>query len=81
MAPVPAPRAPGSLTVPPLFGWEHILTGLAVLAIVAVVFLVIAASGMAEDERADWRAGLDARSRARRDPELDPEDQDAAARQ
>jgi hypothetical protein len=68
------------LTVPPLFGWEHILTGLTVLVVVAVLFLGIAASGMAEDERSDWRAGLDARSRARRDPERRPDDEDAAAR-
>jgi hypothetical protein len=68
------------LTVPPLFGWEHILTGLTVLVVVAVVFLLVAASGMAENERSDWRAGLDARSRARRDPEFDPEDEDVALR-
>jgi len=73
MAHVAAPPAPGSLTVPPLFGWEAILTGLLLLIAVAVAFLVIAAARAGASGRSEWQAWLDARSR-RQDSVTEPED-------
>ena len=66
MTPASTPPLPGSMTVPPLFGWETILTILAVLLALAVVFFLASAAGRSVDDRAEWRAGLDARSRANR---------------
>jgi hypothetical protein len=68
------PLPPGSMTVPPLFGWELILTGLLVLVVVAVAFLLLGATGTGRDERSDWEAWLDARSRVRGDAAADPRD-------
>ena len=56
------PPPPGSMTVPPLFGWEVILTVVALVVAVAVVFLVILAAGLADNDRSEWQAWLDARS-------------------
>jgi hypothetical protein len=61
MAPAPTPP-PGSMTVPPLFGWEFILAGLLVLVAVAVAFLVVGSARASRSERAEWQAWLDARS-------------------
>ncbi|TFV87012.1 hypothetical protein [Blastococcus sp. CT_GayMR16] len=72
MANATTPLPPGSMTVPPLFGWELILTGLVVLVVVAVAFLMISATGTGRDERSDWKAWLDARSGGREDPVVDP---------
>ncbi len=69
MANVPTPPAPGSMTVPPLFGWEHILTACALVAVVAVAALVVLASGRATSGRSEWQAWLDGRSVRRRDAE------------
>jgi hypothetical protein len=62
MAPATTPPPPGSMTVPPLFGWEGILTVVAILLIVAVGYLVILASRTSKDSRSEWQAFLDARS-------------------
>jgi hypothetical protein len=62
MAPATTPP-PGSMTVPPLFGWEGILTVVAILLIAAVTYLVILASRTSKDSRSEWQAFLDARSR------------------
>ena len=69
MVPVPTPPLPGSMTVPPLFGWDAILTVLAVLIALAVVFFLVAAAGRSVDSRSEWQAGLAARSRVRRFPD------------
>jgi hypothetical protein len=69
MAPVPTPPLPGSMTVPPLFGWEDILTVLAVLIALAVVFFLASAAGRSADSRSEWQAGLQARSREHRHPD------------
>ena len=74
MADTSTPLPPGSMTVPPLFGWEVILTGLLVLIVVAVAFLLLSATGTGRDERSDWVAWLDARSRSRGEPATDPRD-------
>jgi hypothetical protein len=63
------------MTVPPLFGWEAILTGLLLLVAVAVAFLVIAAARAGTSGRSEWQAELAARSRrpdAAAEPETDP---------
>jgi hypothetical protein len=62
------------MTVPPLFGWEDILTVLAVLIALAVLFFLASAAGRSVDSRSEWRAGLDARSRERRLPGDGPDD-------
>jgi hypothetical protein len=72
MAPISTPPAPGSMTVPPLFGWEAILTGLLLLVAVTVAFLVIAAARAGVSGRSEWQAELDARSR-RQDAATEPE--------
>jgi hypothetical protein len=53
------------MTVPPLFGWQEIITVLLVLIAAAVAFLVIAAAGAAASGRSEWQAWLDGRSRTR----------------
>jgi hypothetical protein len=69
MVPVPAPPLPGSMTVPPLFGWQDILTVLAVLIALAVLFFLASAAGKSVDGRSEWQAGLEARSRERGFPD------------
>lgn len=72
MAPVPTPPLPGSMTVPPLFGWETILAVLALLVAVAVVFFLVAAAGRGVDSRSEWQAWLDARSSEPQDLATEP---------
>jgi hypothetical protein len=62
------------MTVSFLFGWQHILTGLVLLIVVAVVFLLVLGSGVGRGVRSDWQAELDARSRRHRIPAIDPDD-------
>jgi hypothetical protein len=62
MSPAPTPPPPGSMTVPPLFGWETIVAVLVLLLVVAVVFFVASASGRAPSGRSEFQAWLDARS-------------------
>jgi hypothetical protein len=68
MDPAPAPPLPGSMTVPPLFGWEVILTLLVVLIGLAVAFFLASAAGTAPDERSEWQSWLEARSRRSAEP-------------
>jgi hypothetical protein len=63
MAPVPTPPVPGNMTVPPMFGWQDILTVLVVTIVVGVAFLVVGAALASLSGRGEWRAFLDARSR------------------
>lgn len=67
MAPDTIPPAPGGMTVPPLFGWEHVLVAVAIAVVLAVAALVLLATGTAERQRAEWRAWLDGRSAGHRD--------------
>jgi hypothetical protein len=69
-----ASPAPGSMTVPPLYGWEAILVGLLLLIAVAVAFLVVAAARAGTSGRPEWQELLDARSRRHHDPAADPGD-------
>jgi hypothetical protein len=62
MEPDPSVLDPGRMTVPPLFGWEHIVLVLAVMAVVGVAFLLHSVARGSVHERADWQSWLDARS-------------------
>src|SRR5215212_6176432 len=67
MTPVPTAPPPGSLTVPPLFGWEHILIALALVAVAGVAGLVLLAARRGAGSRDEWQAWLDGRSVQRRE--------------
>jgi hypothetical protein len=67
MTPVPTTPAPGSMTVPPLFGWEHVLVAVVVVVVLAVAALAVLAAGTAVSGRSEWQAWLDERSAARRE--------------
>ena len=56
------------MTVPFLFGWEHVMTALLLVIALAVVFFVLAAAGRNVSEQAEFQAWLDARSHDRPDP-------------
>ena len=73
MTPATTPPAPGSMTVPPLSGWEDIVILLALLMAVAVAFLVLAATRRGARGRSEWQAWLDARSSGRHDLATDPD--------
>jgi hypothetical protein len=62
------PPPPGSMTVPPLFGWEFIVVVLLLLVALAVAFVVLSAAGRNVSERAELQAWLDARSQASEEP-------------
>jgi hypothetical protein len=53
---------PGRMTVPPLFGWEHIVLVLALMAVVGLAFLLHSVARGSVHERADWQSWLEARS-------------------
>ena len=67
------------MTVPPMFGWEDIATVLALVLVAAVVTFLALAVGRSQGGRSDWVAGLDARSRTRREPAADPDDRPSGA--
>ncbi|MGY1625214.1 hypothetical protein ACI789_23665 [Geodermatophilus sp. SYSU D00965] len=58
---------PGSMTVPPLFGWEHVLVAVVVVVVLAVAALAVLAAGTAESGRSEWQAWLAGRSVRRPD--------------
>lgn len=62
MAPASTPPPPGSMTVPPLFGWETIIAVLVLLIVVAVAFFALSATGRAPSGRSEFQAWLEARS-------------------
>jgi hypothetical protein len=64
---MPTP-SPGAMTVPFLFGWEHVMTALLLVIALAVVFFVVAAAGRNASEQAEFQAWLDTRSNGRPDP-------------
>lgn len=72
MAPDPTsldPLDPGSMTVPPLFGWEHIVAVLALMAVIGAAFLLHSVARGASQGRSDWQSWLDARSSRAPSPE------------
>jgi hypothetical protein len=62
MTAVPTPPPPGSMTVPPLFGWEAIVVVLVVVVVVAAGFLAVGALARGPHGRSEWEAWLDGRS-------------------
>lgn len=70
MTPGTPPPLPGSMTVPPLYGWENIVLVLVVLVVAAVAVGVLLSIGKAETGRSEWQAWLDGRSAGF--PEVDP---------
>lgn len=62
MEPDPSLLDPGRMTVPPLFGWEHIVLVLALVAVVGVAFLLHSVVRGPVHERANWQSWLAARS-------------------
>lgn len=50
------------MTVPPLFGWEHIVVVLALMAVVGAAFLLHSVTRGSAHARSDWQSWLDARS-------------------
>src|SRR5947209_14151868 len=62
MEPDPSSPDPGSMTVPPLFGWQHIVVVLAVMAVVGTAFLLHSVTRGSAHARSDWQSWLDARS-------------------
>lgn len=60
------------MTVPPLFGWEEILTVLVLLIAGAVAFLILGAAAATMSRRAEWEAWLDGRTSPQSDPGSDP---------
>ncbi|RBY81251.1 hypothetical protein DQ239_01150 [Blastococcus sp. TF02-09] len=63
----PATPEPGSLTVPPLFGWEGIVVLLVAAVVIGVGYLVLSAVSANRRPSADWDEWLQGRSRVRRD--------------
>lgn len=78
MAPATTPPLPGSMTVPLLFGWEHVVTALLLLVAVAVAFFLMSAAGSNSSGRAEWQAFLDARSHESGGPATDLRDEPLA---
>jgi hypothetical protein len=62
MEPDPSLLDPGRMTVPPLFGWEHIVLVLGLMAVVGLAFLLHSVLRGSVHERADWQTWLEARS-------------------
>ena len=58
---------PGSLTVPPLFGWEGIVVLLVAAVVIGVGYLVLSALSASRRPSADWDEWLQGRSRNRHD--------------
>ncbi|SDG02072.1 hypothetical protein SAMN05660662_0006 [Blastococcus aurantiacus] len=58
---------PGSLTVPPLFGWEGIVVLLVAAVVIGVGYLVLSALSASRRPSADWDEWLQGRSRQRHD--------------
>ena len=56
---------PGSLTVPPLFGWEGIAVLLVAAVVIGVGYLVLSALSASRHTSADWDEWLQVRSQDR----------------
>ena len=74
MPDAPTPLPPGSMTVPPWFGWEAVALVVTVLLVSGVVFLVVGAIRAGTARRDEWRALLEARSAHHLDPVVRPEE-------
>jgi hypothetical protein len=71
---------PGSLTVPPLYGWVGIVALVVLAALVGIGFLVVGAMARSESRAMEWQSWLEARSRSGVDIRMDaPPEQGAEA--
>jgi hypothetical protein len=73
MTPALTAPEPGNMTVPPLFGWQVIGTGLVLLVVLAIVVFLYLMTGRAASGRSEWQAFLEGRS-SRLDPAAEPAD-------
>ena len=80
MTPATTAPAPGSMTVPFLFGWEVVLVGLVLVVVVAVAFIAFGALRAGRGDRTEWQAWLEARSSTRPDLATDGNDRSAPLR-
>jgi hypothetical protein len=62
MAPATTPPLPGSMTVPPWFGWQDVIVVVVVMAAVGVAYFLVAAARSSAGGRSEWQAYLEARS-------------------
>jgi hypothetical protein len=62
MAAAPTPLPPGSMTVPPLFGWGEVALVVLLVLLVALAALGALAAGRGGSGGSEWEAWLDGRS-------------------
>ena len=62
MTAAPTPLPPGSMTVPPLFGWGEVALVVALVVLVGLAAFVALAAGRATSSRSEFEAWLEARS-------------------
>lgn len=65
MPAVPTPLPPGSMTVPPWFGWGEIALVVVLAVLLGVAAFVALAAGRAASGRSEFEAWLDGRSGTR----------------
>ena len=74
MAAAPTPLPPGSLTVPPLFGWGEVALVVVLALLVGVAAFVALAAGRSASGRSEFEAWLEGRSGPRSLPQAQPSD-------
>ena len=62
MGPDPAPLLPGSMTVPPWFGWGEVALVVALALLLGLAAFVALVAGRAPGSRSEWDAWLEGRS-------------------
>ena len=65
MAPVPTPPLPGSMTVPPWFGWGEVALVVVLAVLVGLAACAALLAGRGSSGRSEWQAWLDGRSTGR----------------
>ena len=61
-AAVPTPLPPGSMTVPPWFGWGEVALVVVLAVLVGLAAFATLAVGRGSSGRSEWEAWLDGRS-------------------
>ncbi len=67
-AAVPTPLPPGSMTVPPWFGWGEVALVVVLAVLVGLAAFATLAAGRGSSGRSEWQAWLDGRSTGRGAP-------------
>jgi hypothetical protein len=62
MAAAPAPLLPGSMTVPPWFGWGEVALVVVLALLLGLAAFVALVAGRAPGGRSEWDAWLEGRS-------------------